>query len=208
MNKVGGESILYWKVVCYLCRSHIEIFFVTNNFLQHHRWVLHIYLGGCAATHTKLMQYLFPFLSGRLWPRWVPSTLTHSPLGRHLTFSQFTYEKRDETVSDWDWVGWALSNESGSDVVQKLPRRNSRKKCVRDAWSGHVIFSVILPHCLWKRAIRVICSLPWIPRRFCLLGLCTRAYRLLNRNSLSRSLCRPETLNRTICPLSMVVDIA
>lgn len=45
---------------------------------------------GLPATQTKLMQYLLPFRSGRLCPRWVPSTLTVSPFIRTLTYSQFT----------------------------------------------------------------------------------------------------------------------
>ena len=43
---------------------------------------------------TRLMQYRLPFLSGRLWPRWVPARLTASPSLRHRTFSQTTSSSR------------------------------------------------------------------------------------------------------------------
>jgi hypothetical protein len=36
------------------------------------------------------MQYRLPVESGKLCPRWVPSTLMHSPLGSTRTYSQFT----------------------------------------------------------------------------------------------------------------------
>ena len=46
---------------------------------------------------TKLIQYLFPLASGRLWPRCVPAVLTVSPLlFKTLTLSQITSESRNE----------------------------------------------------------------------------------------------------------------
>jgi hypothetical protein len=52
---------------------------------------------GFPATETKLIQYLFPLVSGRLWPRCVPAVLTVSPLlFKTLTLSQITSESRNE----------------------------------------------------------------------------------------------------------------
>ena len=46
---------------------------------------------------TKLIQYLFPLVSGRLWPKCVPAELTVSPLlFKTLTLSQITSESRNE----------------------------------------------------------------------------------------------------------------
>jgi len=45
---------------------------------------------GLPATHTRLMQYRLPLLSGRLWPRCVPAVLTVSPSGSTRTCSQLT----------------------------------------------------------------------------------------------------------------------
>lgn len=42
------------------------------------------------ATQTRLMQYLLPFPSGRLWPRCVPSTLTVSPCAACPTTRTFS----------------------------------------------------------------------------------------------------------------------
>ena len=48
------------------------------------------------AIETRLMQYLFPDLSGKLWPRWVPVKLTVSPFFKALTLSQTTSESLNE----------------------------------------------------------------------------------------------------------------
>lgn len=42
------------------------------------------------ATETRLIQYLEPFPSGKLWPKCVPSTLTVSPFFNTRTLSQTT----------------------------------------------------------------------------------------------------------------------
>ena len=52
---------------------------------------------GFPAMETKLIQYLFPLASGKLWPRCVPAELTVSPLlFKTLTLSQITSESRNE----------------------------------------------------------------------------------------------------------------
>lgn len=60
-----------------------------------------------------LMQYLFPLLSGRLWPRCVPSNDTVSPFGRQRTFSQTTSSSRK--------LGQPWSIDSSLNWVSVLP---------------------------------------------------------------------------------------
>ena len=45
---------------------------------------------------TRFMQYLFPVLSGRLCPRWVPEIDTHSPSRRQRTLSHTTSASRND----------------------------------------------------------------------------------------------------------------
>lgn len=42
------------------------------------------------------MQYRLPLPSGRLWPKWIPSSVTVSPLRKHRTLSHTTSSSRNE----------------------------------------------------------------------------------------------------------------
>ena len=64
--------------------------------------LLFIYLASLPATDTKLMQYRLPLRSGKLCPKWVPSTDTASPLGKHRIFSQTTSSSRNDG-QPWDF---------------------------------------------------------------------------------------------------------
>lgn len=65
--------------VCYFTFAFDSVQSNVANFLHVQAYFL------CPATDTKLIQYLFPLRSGRLCPKWVPSTETVSPSGSTRT---------------------------------------------------------------------------------------------------------------------------
>ena len=106
---------VYYYDMSFICLIHIISFYSTC--VDTHctnQWHVHIIAG---------LTHLFPFISGRLCPKWVPVTDTVSPSPRARTFSHTTcsmdstYSERNcrvrsEMLLEWNsgefWESWQL----------------------------------------------------------------------------------------------------
>ena len=110
-------------------------------------------------------RHLFPFISGRLWPKWVPVTDTVSPSPRARTFSHTTYST-DSTYIQWK----ELQGEKGK-IIGMKQLWNIKKH-------GNIVTAIDY------RQWRVIC------RNINFTQLCTLLYLSLPASTLSYSIVK------------------
>ena len=103
------------------------------------------------------MQYRLPLPSGRLWPKWIPSSVTVSPFRKLRTLSQTTSSSRNEG-QPWSVDSRINSCFSGSDAICSLINTYVRFRPVGHFWliNCNLNQSPFLPRAsLWRNKERL-----------------------------------------------------